>query len=371
MIELLRRIKYKTKLSYIKTIFRLKELKRAVGIRRRKLLSKPKVIQLPITYLCNFDCVMCGMKNLINHKDFSADELGAILSDELFTDVEAIGVNGGEPFLKKDLVECINQMIVHLPKLREFYFISNGFFPDLISEKLTQIKTICSQKNIKIHLSLSVDGIYDMQDFHRGHVDAFKKVEETIKMLKETELIDSLNIICTLTKYNIERISEVEVWAKENNLNVSYNIATPNIRIDNYSKIDDFSLLNDVHKRMLAQEFFYHLFSETNEEKYYGLYLYLKTGKRYATCPCQICDWITLTPDSQLGFCATYSKSLGSCLENSAYKLKNSNIEYLKELCAEKCDTCSHYLTTLNAEGLHLMHSSFLQDHYFRGGNKW
>lgn len=64
-------------------------------------------IQLPITFKCNFDCVMCGMRNLISQEDFSSEELSQIISDKLFQNVTGIGLNGGEPFLKKDLVECV------------------------------------------------------------------------------------------------------------------------------------------------------------------------------------------------------------------------------------------------------------------------
>lgn len=56
---------------------------------------------------------------------------------------------------------------------------------------------------------------------------------------------------------------------------------------------------------MLAQEFFYRKYREAGSERFFGIYLFLRTGRRYALCPCMFNEWITLTPDSQIRFCAT------------------------------------------------------------------
>ena len=204
-----------------------------------------------------------------------------------------------------------------------------------------------------------------------SYAHSFEKIEESIRMLRSKNYIDSLGIICTITRFNIARISEVEMWAKMNNLNISYNIATENVRIDNQNKVNDFSLLFDEESRMLAQEFFFHLFVETRSEKYFALYLYLRDHHRYSKCPCQNVGWITLTPDCQLGFCATYSKNLGNALEESAYEIVKKNTPYLHELCANKCSTCSHYMQNLDVDGLHEMHKTILKEHFMRGGNSW
>ena len=117
---------------------------------------------------------------MIGRKDFTASELRDILSDKLFSRVSGVGVNGGEPFLKYDLTECINVMLETLPKLKTFYFISNGFFTGKILSQLEIIKAMCVKQGVKLHVSFSVDGINEMQDFHRGHKDAFKNANETI-----------------------------------------------------------------------------------------------------------------------------------------------------------------------------------------------
>lgn len=331
-------------------------------------LAKPKVIQLPITHLCNFDCVMCGMHHMISRKDFSAEELKTILSDDLFTEIETIGINGGEPFLKKDLVQCVLAMLEVLPKLRTFNIISNGFFSEKIINTLAEIKEICKPRNVKVNLSLSLDGIGELQDFHRGHVKAYENLESTVRLINEnrSNYIDNLNIICTITRYNIYSINEVEIWAKRNNIEVAYNIATVNARIENEDKTEDFSVFSEEQTRMLAQEFFYKKYRDTNSERYYAIYLYLRYHKRFSCCPCDNLEWITLTPDSQIGFCATHSRKLGSGLEKTATEIVQTNLNYLNEIKKEYCSSCSHYMYNLNSDGLRMMHKDMIKNNYLR-----
>ena len=313
----------------------------------------PTEIQLPITYKCNYNCVMCGMRNLIKKEDFTSKELGEILKDKLFSKVEAVGVNGGEPMMRKDIYECFVEMIDALPNLKVFNMISNAYFTDKYASELVKIKKLCQSHNIKLNLTLSVDGIGDMQNFHRGHHNGWEHTKNTFNLILSQKNLycDDLNIICTITKYNIYDINDVDVWAKSINVPIAYNIATVNVRIDNVDKVEDFSIFNDEHARLMAQEFFFNLFSLTKSKRYFAIYYFIKNRKRIANCPCMNNSWVTLTPNKQLGYCATHSNELGDAYENSAYDLFNNNLSHLQFIKNTYCDTCSHYIYTLNREG--------------------
>lgn len=343
-------IKYFIKRGILKTELLISYL---LPKKNKKIEKYPKTIQLPITYKCNFDCVMCGMRNLVHNKDFSYEDLDKILSNKLFKEVIDVGLNGGEPFLKPDIVDCVRTITTRLTKLRNINIISNGFFTDKILESLEQIKSICNEKGVKVNISFSVDGVNGMQDFMRGTKNAWNNVNNTIDRIKENKekYCDSMAIICTITKYNIYNIEEVELWSKEKGLDVAYNIATVNERIDNYNKLEDFTIFNDEEARMCAQEFFYKKFLETKSKRYFGIYMFINQNKRYAPCPCQTNSWVTLTPNSKISYCATHSKELESALEKSAYDIFNNNIDYLKDLIKNNCETCSHYIYTLSKEG--------------------
>ena len=363
---------YKQKAGYFFNRFKIqilmiqRLLSRQYVIARKHICKYPKTIQLPITYKCNFDCKMCGMRNLINNKDYSNKELEKILEDKLFSKVNSVGLNGGEPFLREDLIECVEIMIRKMPKLKSFYIISNGYFTDLIKEKLSMIYAICKSNKIAVNLSFSIDGIQNTQDFMRGHKNAWKNVITTIEEIKKNQqkYCDGLGIICTITKYNVFNLEELDFWAKKNNLPIRYNIATLNARIANENKYEDFTIFSDEATRFAAQEFFYKKAMQECSEAYFGLFLYINEKKRYAICPCQYNEWVTLVPNGNISYCATYSQELGSALTNSAYDLFNSNLGILSIIREQHCGTCSHYISQLNVSGLKLLKKELLKNQY-------
>ena len=342
--------------------------KKSLALKKRSINKKireyPLTIQLPITYKCNFNCKMCGMQNLLKNKDFSSRELEAILKDRLFCKVTSVGLNGGEPFLRKDLVDCVRIIIDTLPKLKTFNIITNGYFTDSIKEKLLEINRLSKQKNIDVNISLSIDGIEKMQDLMRGHQNAWRNVVKTIAEIKadEKKYCDSLGVICTVTRYNVFNLEEVEAWSKKNNIFVRYNIATLNARIDNEDRFEDFSIFCDEKARMMAQEFFYKKAIQERSETYFGIYLYIRYKNRYADCPCKYNEWVTLVPNGNISYCATYSKELGSALKKSAYDLFNDNIAILKEIRDKHCCSCSHYISQLDSKGLRLFYIELLKN---------
>lgn len=322
--------------------------------KKEVICEYPHTIQLPITHLCNFDCIMCGMHEMIHEKNFTVNELDYVLKDKLFSQVKAIGINGGEPFMRNDFAECVDVMINNCKYLEAIYIISNGYFTEKIISSLEKISLNCRKNNVKVYLSISVDAIGELQDFHRGKKGSFENADATCRKILERkeELVSGIDIICTITKHNVEYLNEVVVWAEELGIEVAYNIATENERIKNFARVENFSVLKDEHAKMLATEFFYGQYLKTKKEKYYALYLYLRDGKRYAQCPCRSNEWITVTPDAEIGFCATRSKKIGSALEASAYELVKKNIDQLDEIKETYCETCSHYAYRLNADGL-------------------
>ncbi len=321
--------------------------------KQRNKPQKPTTIQLPITYKCNFDCVMCGMHNLIHKQGFSAEELQGILHDDLFTEIESVGINGGEPFLLPDLIQYVSCIIESLPKLKRIDIISNGYLTEKILSDAKTIKNICTKRNVKLSLSISLDGINEMQDRMRGKVGAFKRCRDTIERIKtnKDEYCDSFKTLCTITKINVYNLCELDSWAKRNEIPIRYNIATLHKRICNNEKYESFSILTDKQARMMATEFLYYKFKETRNEKYYGLYYYALTGDRIAMCSHRS-SVVTLTPDGCLAYCATYSDEIGDTSKCSANEIffSKENVDYRKKLCEEYCHHCSQYSGNLRAD---------------------
>jgi len=296
------------------------------------------------------------------HSDFSPAELESILWDRLFQSISSAGVNGGEPFIKNDLLDYVAVLTRTLPELKNLHFISNGYFTENMTESLPLIKQMCHERGISVTLQLSVDGIGKLQDFTRGNKNAFSHLEETCDALLKSpdKYYDNISFVCTITKHNVYNLYEVETWAREKGVLVNYNIATIHERVFNAGKFEDFTIFNDDLARRMAAEFFYMKFVETRLQKYFALYYYIARRKRVGQCDYRYNTGVTLTPDRQLAYCATYSKELGDALMTSASELFYGNLEYRRRLCTEKCDACSHYMNTLNREGFFLYVSEFV-----------
>lgn len=326
----------------------------------------PDTIQFPITYKCNFNCIMCGMNKLQNKKEMNPDTIRELLKDDYYSHIHTIGINGGEPFLRQDIVECVDAIMESLEEVKRLNIISNGYFTNKIVNNLKSIKK--NWPNVFINLAISIDALYEKQDFHRGKKDAFISAQNTINEIRRQtdKCVDNLELICTITKENIWHIYEVDEWATRNDLTVNYNIASPNERIKNMDKVNDFCVQNDLMALSMAKEFFYGQYLKTGRESYFAIFLFLMYGKRYALCPHRQNEWVTVLPDGDVEFCAARSKPLGNGILSSTSELIANNQKYFQDIKDKSCDGCSSYMYMLNDEGLLLLHEDQMKNQKMR-----
>lgn len=314
--------------------------------------KKPQVLQLPITYKCNCDCVMCGMREMQQKDNFTHEDLAKILEDELYNEVTDVGVNGGEPFIVKDIEIYVDVLLQKLPKIKAIYIISNGYFTDQMLFKLKVIKQKCSERKVKLAISISIDGAEEIHDKVRNIKGVFLKAMETYRKINidKEAYCDYLGAICTITNFNIVNINELEALAKTENLNLSYNIATLHERLFNESRYEDFSVFSSEEHKNLAAEFFYGKFVEMKSQRYFALWQYVVSGERMCFCDFYN-NGVTITPDKNISFCATKSKVLGNALETPSLDIFKNEMEYRKELTSRECNSCSHYTASLTLKG--------------------
>lgn len=81
----------------------------------------PWVVALSPTMRCNYDCIGCYSRGRPEEEELSIDEVGSLLSEACDLGVNAFVVTGGEPLLKRGLLETIAQ---HQRLL--FVLITNG-----------------------------------------------------------------------------------------------------------------------------------------------------------------------------------------------------------------------------------------------------
>lgn len=310
--------------------------------------KKPKILQFPITNRCNLHCKMCGLENQPRMTELTPEQFRDIFRNPLFSNIDTVGINGGEPFLQKNLLGYLQCAIDSLPKLRSLYLISNGTVTTALLTVLPQVKEVCSQKGIKVMFTISVDGLAEIHDLVRGKTGSFTQVEKSCAAInaERDRYCDQFGLLCTITKHNIYEVTELDAWARLNGYCISYNLATQHARLSTETLQDDFTVFVDEHTRLMTTEFFYGKFLETKSPFYFALYKYLSESKRASGCNFKY-DGITVLADGSIAYCATKSKVIGNAVSEDAEKLFGNNRPYRNDLIRTQCEFCSHYTNTL------------------------
>ena len=108
----------------------------------------PEVIQFPINDICNSRCQMCFIWKQKRAREISPDEVRAALSNPLFRNVTAVGINGGEPTLRKDIGEIAESMCTALPSLKVISLITNGFKHLKVIEGIDSLLAVCKRHGV-------------------------------------------------------------------------------------------------------------------------------------------------------------------------------------------------------------------------------
>ena len=128
--------------------------------------------------LCNFCChaAMDARKTPI----MSAEKWGLIFKRA--KSLLHLTVTGGEPFIRKDFVEIIDNIILScaVPRVS---INTNGFYTNRIKDFIP--KLINKHKDTEFTLSISVDGPEEIHDKVRSFKGAYKQLLETIDVMKD------------------------------------------------------------------------------------------------------------------------------------------------------------------------------------------
>jgi len=130
-----------------------------------------------------------------------------------------INFSGGEPYLRKDLVEILKNVVKAAPKAR-IIISSNGFATDLIVARTKELLKIKPD----IGVAISIDGIGEMHNEMRGIPGGFDKAIETVKRLKEIG-VKKLRLGYTATDKNVNHLSKVYNLSRELGVEFTHSFA--------------------------------------------------------------------------------------------------------------------------------------------------
>lgn len=337
-----------------KTVFllamSLKMLQNSTIIRINGSKKKyPKVLQLPITYMCNSHCVMCNIWQMDPKNEVTLEEFTRFIQDPIFKEITSVGINGGEPSLVKNLPEYAKE-ILSLPHIKSLNIISNGFNQNILLKALEEIYNECHSKGVKFHVSISLDGVGMIHNTVRGTPNAFEKTISTIDEIikNKHKYCDSYDIGCTIVNQNIEYLIELDTYAKIKNYNIKYRLGIDNKRLNNDTLRYQYSVISNSSKQS-AKEFFHYLtLHERNIEsryKYYSIFNWLNRNQPRRLLGCIWKDeGITMDSRGELYYCAVASKSIGSLRKEHGENIffSDKNISYRKKIIKDCCDQCIH-----------------------------
>jgi len=311
------------------------------------------------------------------------DNLKKVLTNDFFSEVTTVGLNGGEITLLNNVDDILDALMI-LPKLRHIHVISNGLLADKLLELLRHIKEKLASNGIMLGFTLSVDGYGIIHDKVRGITGCFSRSKRLLDQITANKEIycDSFNIGCTISRFNVAYLSETECFLEQYNTNIIYHLAVPNKRIHTFDDCD-FYVLRDEKSRLLAMEFFQSKYMNTSLNKdpilkfrYFANYYFLKNHGKNRLAQCSYLDRdVTIDEDLNISLCATASENIGNLNFETMSVLKRQ-FRKIRENNAKYCDECIHYVDFPTIKGLivfiyNLINNSIKWNYKYRYLTKW
>lgn len=178
----------------------------------------PVTAIIAVTLNCNSRCVMCDIwKNRRPH------ELAPEHYLKLPASLTDINITGGEPFLRRDIVQIIDNMRRAAPRAR-FVLNTNGFMVHRIKTTMKQIYEI----DPKFGFRVSIDGIGKRHDEIRRIRGGYDKITRALAEVRRIGFRD-LGISFTLGYYNMDELPKVQHLAAREGLEFSLTVTTGSV----------------------------------------------------------------------------------------------------------------------------------------------
>lgn len=313
-----------------------------------KSLQKPVVIQFPVNDICNSRCQMCRIWENKKEYEVSLEKLRSGLRNDLFSEVQTVGLNGGEPTLRKDLGQITKVLFEELPKLNQIALITNGYKFKEVIERTDEIGKIVKDNNGTFNMMVSLDGYGAVHDAVRGKPGNFDRAEKVIDHCLKSEYVDVLRIGCTIIKENVYGMHDLFDYCKKKGVYIKYRLGIPHKRL--YSdKLTEPYALNYSEKVHIA-EFLNHLINNYESDilqRYF--YSSLRDQLLFDTKRKAGCNWqhrgATINSKGELLYCAVESEVIGDLEKDDSMKVYFNQKNHLQNIIKEKCDDCNHDYT--------------------------
>lgn len=318
-----------------------------------------RIIILPLFYLCNARCKMCNIWMEPGVPRWEPAALRQVLSTPALSEnVEVVNVTGGEPTLRKDLLEVVQAIVESLKALHTLSVQTHGLNPPLVKARIGPIAEWIKDlgrtgRKIHLDINISLDGPDGIHDEVRGRKGAFKSVLESLEIARSLlNNCDHSAIMfnCTIVRQNVLHLRETQKIADELGVEMTYTVPqVTDTYMANAATKDQFSLSET--DRLEACTFLKELLDGTQgstsmSRRYCSMLIgLLETGKRNIGCPLAE-GGLFLEPDGRALPCwRSSSLLLGNVLQDSIPSLLEARaepeyMEKLETLCSDCPSNC-------------------------------
>jgi polysaccharide pyruvyl transferase WcaK-like protein/sulfatase maturation enzyme AslB (radical SAM superfamily) len=299
------------------------------------------MVNFQVNDVCNARCVMCHVWQHKRDHEMSVSELTTRLSDPFFSDVEHVGITGGEPTLVKNLDEYYLALPEICSRLTGASFITHGLDTDRAIAVYTRVARVYRSRQLEFHGMVSLDGLGEVHDRVRGRAGAFDRAARTLFGLKMADIPASA--CCTIVKSNVWHVWPLLEWGYGKTY-IRFRVAEFINRLSNHGATDEIRAF-DVSERLELISFFEHLIQsyepdESVRRTYASIVSQLAGGPRLTGCPYQEGRAINLDCRGQFAVCAPRGTPhpLGTDAERSVAAARDERAT----IVATHCARCIH-----------------------------
>jgi polysaccharide pyruvyl transferase WcaK-like protein/sulfatase maturation enzyme AslB (radical SAM superfamily) len=308
-------------------------------------LERPTVLQFPVNDICNSGCEMCHIWQRKRDIEISPVQLAHVLSDPLYSRVINVGLNGGEPTLRRDLADLVRVACEKLPRVRRFSLITNALVPKKVIASIDAIGAVTAAFGKHLDVMLSLDGVGPMHDLVRGRAGNFNGVLSVLRHISQAPHVDSRQFGYTIMRDNVFGLWETLDFARAHDTYIKFRLGVPHLRLYTHEMRAPFAL--DDSERYHVCTFLQNLVREYETgAQQLETYRSLIGQLAYHAPRSSGCNWqhrgATLTSRGELAYCAVESRPLGDATVDASSKLFFGNARYLQEIIDTKCAQCAH-----------------------------
>lgn len=277
-----------------------------------KLLGKEKYvfrgIEFALTFRCNFTCHHCLCANIDESdtkRELGPDEYRKIVKDAMKLGATTFGMEGGEPFMKKNWVEIVESWQPHYNHIQAS---SNGY---LFDEKVAKK---CAELGVDT-INFSLDsGIPELHDIFRQKRGSYDRVMRAIDLCDKYKIKVILNTVVSKANLYTDGLIKLFEFAEKKKLFVNILFAK------------DVGEFKDKDGTLTKEDFeaFYELAEPYN---YWHVHHEgkLKSNNGGTGCP-GVKEMVNMTPYGDVINCANNHVYLGNVREESLKSIRERSL---------------------------------------------